>query len=154
MNKKGLSMISMLVYVVLFFAFSAFAVGIATNMNYRTLSQKGNMINNEQLQKLQYNLLNSAKESQFIEQIGNRIVFSNNDEYYYDEANKRVMKNEGIIATDVTAFRVVTVEEMKNVPENFVNNLDKNKDNIGIEVTFTKYKHELKEIIFVTVGDE
>ena len=153
MNKKGLSMVSMLVYVVLFFAFSAFAVAMATNLNYRTLTEKGQIINNEHLQKLQYNLINSAKNSNTIEDISGKIVFSNNDEYTYSEVDKKIYKNGGIIATDVESFKIIDVSELENTPVNFSTNLDTDIDYICIEVTFNKYSHKLTEKIFITVGD-
>lgn len=153
MNKKGLSMVSMLVYVVLFFSFSAFAVGMATNMNYKSLGEKGQIVNNENLQKLQYNLVNSAKSSTTIEDISGKIVFSNNDEYKFDETAKTIYKNGGIIATDVESFKIIDITELENTPENFSDNIDSNIDYICVEVTFTKYSQTLTEKIFVTVGD-
>lgn len=153
MNKKGLSMVSMLVYVVLFFSFSAFAVGMATNMNYKSLGEKGQIVNNENLQKLQYNLVNSAKDSNTIEDISGKIVFSNNDEYKFDETEKKIYKNGGIIATDVESFKIIDITELENTPENFSDNIDSNIDYICVEVTFTKYSQTLTEKIFVTVGD-
>lgn len=153
MNKKGLSMVSMLVYVVLFFSFSAFAVGMSTNMNYQTLSEKGTIVNNEQLQKLQYNLLNSAKKSTTIENISGKIVFSNNDEYTFVESDKKIYKNGGIIATDVESFKIIDVSDLENTPENFTSNLDLNLDYVCVEVIFTKYSQTLTEKIFITVGD-
>lgn len=154
MNKKGLSMISIVVYVVIFFAFSAFAVGMANNMNYRTLSEKGVIINSEQLQKLQYNLVSSAKDSNSIDIITDKIVFSNDDTYTYDANKKKIYKNDGIIASDVTSFNIINPEDLQEVPENFVENLDSNRDYLCIEVTFTKYDQNLTEKIFVTVGDD
>lgn len=153
MNKKGLSMVSMLVYVVLFFSFSAFAVGMATNMNYKSLGEKGQIVNNENLQKLQYNLVNSAKSSTTIEDISGKIVFSNNDEYKFDETAKTIYKNGGIIATDVESFKIIDITELENTPENFSDNIDSNIDYICVEVTFAKYSQTLTEKIFVTVGD-
>ena len=56
-------MTSIVVYVILFFVFTSIAVAVSSNMNYETLSQKGMIINNKNIQKLQFNLLNSAKLS-------------------------------------------------------------------------------------------
>ncbi len=154
MNKNGLSMISMIIYVVLFFAFSAFAVGMSANMNYRTLSEKGEIINNEQLQKLQYNLLMSAKNSHNIDIISDKIVFSNNDEYTFNKNTNKIYKNGGIIVSDVESFIIFDVKELKSTPVDFALNLDKSLDNICVEVKFSKYSKELTEKIFVTTGDE
>lgn len=152
-NKKGISMVSMLVYVVLFFSFSAFAVGISTNMNYKTLSEKGEIINNEHLQKLQYNLVNSAKNSNNIEEISGKIVFSNNDEYYFNEIDNKLYKNGGIIATDVEAFSVINITDLDSVPEGFTTKIDSNIDYICFEVVFNKYGQTLTKKLFITVGD-
>ena len=92
-------MISMIIYVVLFFVFSAFAVSLSSNINYQTLSQKGLVYSNEQLQKLQYNMLFSAKNSISIDNISGKIVFSNNDEYTYDSTNKKIYKNGGVLVS-------------------------------------------------------
>lgn len=153
MNKKGLSMVSMLIYVVLFFAFSAFAVAIASNMNYKTLADKGTIINNEGLQKLQYNLVHSAKDSTIIENISGKIVFSNNDEYTFDGTKKKIYKNGGILVSDVASFRIIDVSELENTPGDFTSKVDITKNYICIEVTFSKYSQDLTEKLFIAVGD-
>ncbi len=153
MCKKGLSLISMIIYVVLFFVFSAFAVAISTNINYQTLTQKGSVYANEQLQKLQYNLLFSAKNSITVDNISGKIVFSNNDEYTYNATNKKIYKNGGVLVSDVESFSIIGLEALKDTPGNFVNDVDKNIDNVCVEVKFKKYGSELSSQIFVSAGD-
>lgn len=153
MQKKGLSLVSMVIYVVLFFAFSAFAVAMSMNMNYKTLAEKGNIWVNEQFQKLQYNLVMSGKNSITIDSISGNIIFSNNDEYSYDVTKKRILKNGGILVTDVEQFEITQINSLKDVPAGFTSNIDNNIDNVCVNVKFKKYGQEFSSQIFVTVGD-
>lgn len=152
MNKKGLSMISMLIYVVLFFSFSAFAIGMATNMNYRTLTEKGKIINMQQLQKLQYNLLNSARNSRYVERISDKIVFSNNDEYYFDETEKKIYKNGGIIATDVESLEVLNLSEEASISTYLITPSNMSEKFLEVEVTFNKYNQQKTDALVVSIG--
>lgn len=151
MKKAGLSMTSMVIYVALFFAFSAFAVAISTNYNYQTLNEKGCMWVNEQFDKLQYNLLKSAKQSERVSIIADKIVFSNNDEYVYDSENKRVLKNGGVIAMDVESFSIIDNTSVIG-GNNFYSNLDKELTNLAIDITLKKYGNEKVSQIFMTAG--
>lgn len=154
MNKKGISLMSMVVYVALFFAFSAFAVGMSLNMNYKNLAQKGKVWVNEQAQKLQYNMLNSAKDSLTIDNISGKVVFSNNDEYSYNAEEKVIYKNDGILITDVEEFKIITINELTGIPSTFTSmTVDKNKDYSCVSVKLKKYGQEFETQIFVTVGD-
>lgn len=146
-------MISMIIYVVLFFVFSAFAVSLSSNINYQTLSQKGLVYSNEQLQKLQYNMLFSAKNSISIDNISGKIVFSNNDEYTYDSTNKKIYKNGGVLVSEVESFNIIDVSSLANVPDNFVRDLDSTIDNLCVEVKFKKYGSEVSSQIFLSAGD-
>lgn len=161
MKRKGLSLISIVVYVALFFAFMTFATIMATNMNYTSLSYKGKVINAENFQKLQYNMLNSAKDSTSVNNISDSIIFSNDDEYTYDLNKKAILKNGAKIISDVSAFKVITIDELNGIPDTFLTksdneyvNLDNSKDYICINVTLKKYGVETTSQIFVTVGDE
>jgi len=161
MNKRGISLISIVIYVALFFAFMTFATVMATNMNYTSLSYKGQVINQENFQKLQYNILNSAKQSTSIDNISGNIIFSNEDEYVFDASKKQVLKNGGKIISDVTSFEIKSVDDLIGVPTSFLKkengeyiNLNTSKDYICINVTLKKYGVEENSQIFVTVGDE
>lgn len=152
---------SMVIYVALFFTFMTFATVLAANMNYTSLAYKGKVINAENFQKLQYNILNSAKNSITIDKINGNIIFSNNDEYVYDSNKKAVFKNDVKIISDVTNFEIVSIDKLTNVPNSFLTvddneyvNLDMSKDYICINVTLQKYGVETTSQIFVTVGDE
>lgn len=146
-------MLSMVVYVVLFFLFATFAIMMSTNINYKTLAEKGNIWVNEQSAKLEYNLIKSAKSSTRADYINNIIAFSNNDEYTYDKKSKRVLKNGGVVAMDVESFSIIDTSILKNAPESLL--LDEDDiDNICIEINLKKYGIEKKVQYYITVGDD
>lgn len=154
MQKKGLSLVSMMLYVVLFFTFATIAVAVSTNMNVKTLSEKGRLYCNEQVQKLQYNILDSAKKSTYYDNIENSIVFSNNDEYTYDIDKKIILKNGGILVTDVTTFEIIDISNLSGIKPDLVDNVDNNKEYICIKISFEKYSQNLTYDLFYTLGDE
>ncbi len=143
MKKKGITMTSVVVYVALFFVFTSIAVAISSSMNYEALNEKGNIINNKNIQKLQFNLLNSAKNSIEVFEINGKIVFSNNDEYYYDNQKKRIIKNDATLIQDVENFEIVDLDS-----ENF----DKEKS-LCVRVKLKKYGIEKEEELIFSVGD-
>lgn len=138
-------MTSIVVYVILFFVFTSIAVAVSSNMNYEALNQKGKIINNKNIQKLQFNLLNSAKLSDQVYNINGKIVFSNNDEYYYDLDKKEIIKNNSVIISNVEAFNLINSDE-------FIENSIQNKC-ISFEITLKKYGNEKKEKMIFSVGD-
>lgn len=161
MNKKGITLVSIVVYVALFFGFMTFATIISTNMNYTSLSYKGKILNIENFKKLEQNMINSAKSSTSVDDIGGNIVFSNNDEYEYNSDKKAILKNGGVLISNVTDFKVITVDKLNNVPEYFLRkengeyaNIDTTKDYICLEISFEKYGVQTTSQLFVTVGDE
>lgn len=161
MNKKGLTLLSMVIYVALFFAFMSFATIIATNMNYTSLSYKGKVVNEENFQKLQYNVLNSAKKSVSVDKLYNSFVFSNNDLYSFDENKNQILKNGGVIASNVKSFEIVDIENLTDVPSSFFTksdgkyiNLDLSKDYVCVNITFEKYGATTTSQIFAVVGDD
>lgn len=145
MNKRGITMTSIVIYVVLFFVFTSIAIAISSNMNYESLSEKGNIINNEGIQKLQFNMLNSAKKSDAIYNINGKIVFSNNDEYYYDNENKKILKNDTVLISNVENFNIIDSKE-------FVADVSQDKS-IAIDITLKKYGNEKSEKMIFSVGD-
>ncbi len=152
--KKGITMLSLVIYVVLFFAFSAIAISVSTNMNFRTLSEKGIIYCNEELQKLQYNLLNSAKNSTSCDIIQNTFVFSNGDEYVFDSSNKKIYKNGGTLIDSISSCSSISVSELKSTPENFVSNIDKDAEYVCLNVEFSKYNQILNTDLFFKIGDD
>lgn len=146
MNKKGITMTSVVIYVILFFIFTSVAITISANMNYEALSEKGDIINNKNIQKLQFNLLNSAKSSNSVFNIEGRVVFSNNDEYYFDNTKGEIVKNNTTLIKNVEKFEIINSSE-------FVEDVNNNKC-VSIEVTLKKYGNEKNKKMIFSVGDK
>lgn len=154
MKKSGITLVSIIIYVILFFAFSTIAISISTNINMKTLSEKGKIYCSEQIQKLQANLLDSAKNSKDYDIIGNSIVFSNNDEYEFDEERKVVLKNGGVLVSDVESFENINIDELSGKKEDFANNLDYQTEYICLRVRFVKYSQTSSYELFFSLGDD
>ena len=105
-KKSGITLTSLVIYVILFTAFTVFVSRISNNMNERLFNDRGEAINHSTLNKLQYNLEASAFGSKdvFVQQ--NQISYSNGDTYVYDESTKAIYKNEGILCLNVESFNV------------------------------------------------
>ncbi len=146
-NKKGITVVTIVIYVVIFFALTTFAVAISNNLNYKMLEEKGNIYINENYSKLVYNLYTSAKNSKYIDNISSKIVFSNNDEYYYDSDKKAIYKNGGILVDSVEKFEKIDPTSITD------NTLVDSSKYICYSVSFLKYGETLEDSIFVVVGE-
>lgn len=155
MNKKsGLTLTSIVIYVSLFFIFTVFAIAMSTNMNYKAMEEKANIYIYEQFDKLQYNMIISAKNSNIVDNIYGKVVFSNNDEYSYDSEKKVILKNGGILVKSVENFRIIECNELVNIPDIYNSKIDTNVSNSCIEITFKKYGKEIIKQLVITAGDE
>lgn len=155
MNKKsGITLASIVIYVSLFFVFTVFAIAMSTNMNYKAMEEKANIYIYEQFDKLQYNIVTSCKDSEFVDNIYTKIIFSNNDEYSYDSEKKVILKNNGVLVKNVENYRIINENELKNVTDSYKSNIDTNASSIYIEITFKKYGKEITKQLIVTAGDE
>ena len=152
-KKQGLSMLTMILYVILFFAFSSIAVAISTNMNLRLLKEKGQIIVNEEFKKLEYNMLGSAKKSTAIDEISGKVAFSNGDEYYYNQTEGKIYKNDGVLVSDVKEFEIIEPSNLTYAPDIFLQDMDTLVDSVCMQVKFEKYDMEYSSQIFVTAGD-
>lgn len=150
--KRGFTMISLVLYTILFFAFTAFASAISTNLNYQVLSEKGKIIVNESYMKLYTNLIDSSKKSDSVDIIMDKIIFSNGDIYEYDIDSKKVLKNSGDFVRNIEGFTVSNLEDILTFQNN-VDDIDLTKS-IRITVSFEKYNQEIQKDIVFTVGDE
>lgn len=142
--KKGVTLVSLVLYVALFFTFTVFATALTTNLNHKVLSEKGRIITNENVIKLYSNILSSAKNSNFYDILPNKIVFSNGDYYDFDEEKNCIYRNSGKLVENVEKFIVNPVNR-----EN-INNLKC----FEIDVEFKKYNETLNKKLIITVGDE
>ena len=153
-KRSGLSLTYIIVYVFLFFIFTGFAITMSNNMNYKAMDEKAKIYIYEQFNKLQYNLVISAKNSDFVDNIYEKIVFSNNDEYLYDNEKKVILKNGGVLVKNVENFRIIDIEKITNVYDIYKENIDTKVSSTCIEITFKKYGKEITKQLLVTSGDE
>ena len=153
MKKSGMSLVSIVLYVALFFVFSVFAIAMSSNMNYSALTQKGEIWINEEIAKLEFNIISSAKKSNDVDIISGKIVFSNEDEYRFDAETKIIYKNGGVLISDVEEFNILDIENIKNAPDKFNENIDDNIPNVLLKVKLKKYDVEKETEIVITVGD-
>lgn len=154
MKKDGITLTSIVLYVILFFIFSTFAIMMSTNMNYKTLAAKGDIWINEQKSKLEYNLLKSAKSSNRIDCINGKIAFSNGDEYLYDVSSKRVLKNGGVVAMDVENFSIIDIIVLKNTTNSIISNRDTSIEDLCVEFELKKYGKQKVTQLYITMGDD
>lgn len=138
-NKKGITMTSIIIYVILFFIFTTTVTIISSNFNNKMFEDRGLSIDTNSLNKLQYNLLMSSEESNLVdilggtivdqELIGGELVFSNNDSYTYDKTNGVIRKNGGVLVSNVIYYSAVVTE-------------GDNGDLLTVNIKFRKYLHE------------
>lgn len=150
--KKGFTVVSLVLYVMLFFTFTVFATAISTNLNHELLSEKGRVIVNESYIKLYTNLINSAKKSHSVDIIENTIIFSNGDIYEYNLDNKEISKNSGDLVYNMESYAVSNLGDILGV-SNDINDIDLVKC-FSINVSFKKYNETITKDIVITVGDE
>lgn len=150
--KKGFTLVSLVLYVMLFFTFTIFATAISTNLNHKVLSEKGRVIVNENYIKVYTNLINSAKKSSSVDIINNKIIFSNGDIYEYNFDNKELLKNSGNIVQNIESFTITNLEDILGSSNN-INDMDLIKC-FSLNISFKKYNEIISKDIVVTVGDD
>ncbi len=137
-NKRGITMTSIIIYVILFFVFTITVTVISSNFNLKLFTDRGLSININSFNKLQYNLLMSGKESSLVAIIGDELVFSNNDSYTYDSEKGVIRKNDGTLVSNVKSYSV-------NITEG------DNGELLEVKIMFKKYLHEDEENRIVKV---
>lgn len=140
-NKKGITMSSLVIYVVLLFSMITLALLVSNSVNDRMFDERGEVINITNADKLQYNILNSGEASNTVSTFNNKIAFSNGDVYYYNRDKKVIYKNNTVLVDNVKEC-VVTSE----------NNID-GKTSVKISITLNKYLNELNRNISVCVEE-
>ena len=111
--KQGITMISLVIYVILFFGFTVLAISISSNLNYRILNEKGMTVANENYLKLYTNLLDSAKKSTNMYTIGtDTIYFSNGDVYKLFKTENLVNKNGGVLVKNVEDLLFKSIDDL------------------------------------------
>ncbi len=140
-SKRGITVSSLVLYVVLFFAITTFLSIVYSNMNDTLFNNRGMALNYTMLNKLEYNLTDSALQSVDIVLADNTLTFSNGDKYYYDSAKKMVILNNGVLCTSVSKFEptITTGTDTKK---------------LTINLRFNKYMAELNKTIVSSVEVE
>jgi len=136
--KMGITMTSLVVYIVVFSTLTLVLSMIYTNMNENLFASRGESINYTTFNKLQYNLTKSALESNNVFLEGNLIRYSNGDVYLYDDTEDIILLNGGILCSNVTGFNPVITEGI-------------NAKKVEINVIFNKYSDELNRNIVSSV---
>ena len=154
--KKGVTLISIVIYLVLFFTFTVFATSVSSNINRNVFMDKGSVEVEKEYSKLYINMFSSAKESELYyivqKQSGTNINFSNGDSYLFDLDNGIIYKNEGILIENLKGFSIIKLEESSNT--NLSSEVLKKSESLCFKVSFEKYDQFLERQIVVTVGDE
>lgn len=131
-------MISLVIYVAIFSLITVLVSMIFTNMNRALFLNRGSAINYTTLNKLQYNITESALESNDITVSDNKISYSNGDIYEYDSDSKTILLNGGVLCTAVDSFSANLV---------VANNIKQ----LNLDVTFNKYLNTLSKNIVSNV---
>lgn len=128
-SRKGITMTSIIIYVILFFIFTVAVTIISSNFNNKLFVDRGLSIDVNSFNKLQYNLLVSGNESNKADIIDDELVFSNNDNYIYDADKGTIKKNGGILVSNVISYSNSLVD-------------GDNGKLLTINIKFKKYLHE------------
>jgi len=151
--KQGITMISLVIYVILFFGFTVLAISISSNLNYRILNEKGMTVANENYLKLYTNLLDSAKKSTTMYTIGtDTIYFSNGDVYKLFKTENLVNKNGGVLVKNVEDLLFKSIDDI-TIDSSIKGYVNKDKCFV-FNVQFKKYNYVLTKNIVITLGDD
>ncbi len=140
-SKRGITVSSLVLYVVLFFGITTFLSIVYTNMNETMFNNRGMALNYTMLNKLEYNLVESSTNSIDVVAASDVVTFSNGDKYYYDETKDVILLNSGILCTSVSKFNPTVASE---------NGVKK----LTIEVSFNKYLATLNKTIICSIEVE
>lgn len=134
-RKRGITISSLVIYVVLFFVFTFFVTSVTANVNKTMFIERGKVNNTKNISKLNSYFVGSSKKSNDVYLVDGNIVFSNNDEYRYDANKKILYKNDKVILKNVTKFVPVVESVGSNIKE------------LDIEVQLEKFMVNKKEIL-------
>lgn len=138
MKKKGITVSTLIVYVVLFYLFTTFVVMISSNINNKIFLDRGKIQNQRNASKSIAYILNSSKNSSDVNEISSKIVFSNNDEYMYKD--NCLYKNDKIVLRDLEKF------------EYSIADIAPKKKSLNVTLKFKKYTQELEKTYQFIIG--
>lgn len=137
-TKNGVTLASLVIYIVLFTSFTIFVSITSTNMNGKLFDNRGEAINYSYLNKLQYNIENSSMESQDVTIEDNKIIYSNGDIYTYNSDEDIIYKNDGILCLNVSDF-TANIEAGSNTKK------------LTLNISFNKYLNVIQKSIVTCV---
>ena len=136
--KRGITVSSIVVYVILFFTFTTVTTIISSRFNKNLFDDRGTAINITAINKLEYNLLKSSDESYNVTTTVNgnvtTVTFSNLDVYVFDLDNNIIYKNGGKLVKFVTACSVSVADNI-----------------MQIDLTVNKYTNQLQRNIKISI---
>lgn len=138
MNKKrGLTMMSLVVYVVLLAAFTGVALSVSNNLSNSVFADKGIAYDMTNYEKIMYYLNKSAMESTDANVTATSVTFSNGDIFEYNVTKNELKMNGGILCRNVSQF------DIGNIQNNLLN----------IDITLKKYTHSMDRSITLYIGE-
>lgn len=140
MNKKGITGLSLTIYCILFFVFTAFVVTTTSGFTSQMYSKKGEAINLTQFDKLNYAMRISENESNSVFAFGtNTVSYSNEDVYVYDSAAHVVRRNGAVYVENVSSFEATQITDVgSNV--------------VTVTITFNRFLQETTREIITYAG--
>ena len=137
-SKKGITLSSIVIYVILFFMFTTVIISVSSRYNKRLFDDRGQAINITAINKLEYNLLDSADKSYNakVNVEGNKttVTFSNSDKYVFDVDDNVIYKNGGKL-----------IKFVKDCSVEYVDNT------LNINITLNKYINEVTRNIKIAI---
>lgn len=109
--KKGITVTSLVIYVVSFFTLLTITLSFNTNMTKLNFNKRGLINNYKDVGIVNVNLLKSSKESKEAYKLGDSLVFSNDDEYFWDKNSQKLYKNKKLLCKNVKDFTYSINEE-------------------------------------------
>lgn len=117
-SKSGITLSALIVYLVLFTAFTITTLSVSSNLNKNVFDSRADIENNKNVDKTIIYFLESSKNSTSVAKIDNKITFSNNDEYdFKDNAiylnGRKIIKNVHKLITNIsenTVYLDITYE--------------------------------------------
>ena len=140
-TKRGITMTSLSIYVVLLFSMITLAMLVSNSVNDRMFNERGLVINVTNADKLQYNMLNSSNESYTVSAFDTKVAFSNGDTYSFDKDKRVIYKNDMVLVDNVE--ECVITSERNTFGKTYVN----------MNIKFIKYLNELERNISVCVEE-
>lgn len=139
-SKKGVTLASLVIYIMLFTVFTVFVSAMSSSMNERLFDNRGEAINYSTLNKLQYNINDSALQSYDVVISENTISYSNGDNYVYDNQKNIIYKNGGVLCSNVEEMSV-SIETAINIKK------------VKLTVSFNKYLNTMTKSIISCVEE-